>query len=432
MDLHQHSGNDTSLAFDQAGRPAISHVYDGAAYEVRVARWDGAAWATQTVDTSATGLACTSLAVDPTGAPQLTYIVDKSDVRHARWNGATWDVETAAPGGRIGGGASIALDGAGRPHLAYCDAARAWLRYAYWDGAAWHLEDVDAAVCTEAGYAFEGASIALDGSGNPHIAYATPGATDQTLRHARRVGGLWQGEAVRTAESFTNISLALDGAGTPQLAYREKGAGVKHSYWTGTAWRHRTFDSDGKGPSLALDGTGKAHIACYNRTDKVVKYGRWNGTSFVRETVGAASGTAPVSLRLDAAGNPAIAFTRGKESEQLLLARKTGSSWAIQTAFESGSFNFIQSLSLALDPAGNPGIAARCWGTGLHYARLAGGAWVAHGVDTLNKATDGVSHAIGADGKALIAYGSGKLSALMLATQVDAETGGMRRHLPRR
>ena len=82
--------------------------------------------------------------------------------RYAYQDAAGWHIETVGSEG--GGGTSLALDGSGYPHISY---GHNDLRYAYQDAAGWHTQTVD----SEGGVGSH-SSLALDGYGYPHISYS--------------------------------------------------------------------------------------------------------------------------------------------------------------------------------------------------------------------------------------------------------------------
>jgi len=75
----------------------------------------------------------------------------------------TWYIETVDGTGIVGLHTSIALDSSNNPHISYHDDTNKDLKYAHYDGS-WNIETVDSA-----GYVGPLTSIALDSSNNPHI-----------------------------------------------------------------------------------------------------------------------------------------------------------------------------------------------------------------------------------------------------------------------
>ena len=105
----------------------------------------GKTWDIQAVDESG---AYTSLALDAAGNPHIGYRQrvsgkDYSCLKYARWTGNTWKIQTVDYGGEVGEYTSLALDGSGYPHISYYDHTNGDLKYAYRDAAGWHIQTVD-------------------------------------------------------------------------------------------------------------------------------------------------------------------------------------------------------------------------------------------------------------------------------------------------
>jgi PKD repeat protein len=215
-------------------------------------------------------------------------------LKYARFDGAAWQIETIDTYGEVWD-TSIALDADNRPHISYLDSGYAALRYAYYDGAAWQIETVDSDGNT--GYC---ASLALDTAGRPHISYNDFGNGD--LKYAHFDGAAWQ---IETVDSVGDVgwdsSLALDAAGRPHISYRDNSStALKYARYDGATWQIETVDNDGNVgyyTSLALDATGRPHISYYDHTNSALKYA-WQG--YVPPEAGftgnPTSGSAPLTV----------------------------------------------------------------------------------------------------------------------------------------
>jgi hypothetical protein len=99
------------------------------------------------------------------------------DVWHLSWFSET--VDTGGEGGDVGQYASMALDSSGFPHIAYYDAVGESLKYAYQDKNGWHTDTVD-----DTANVGHWSSLAIDKAGNVHIAYVDE--TNSVLKYANK------------------------------------------------------------------------------------------------------------------------------------------------------------------------------------------------------------------------------------------------------
>jgi hypothetical protein len=177
-----------SLALDGGGSPHISY-FNRTYGDLRYARWDGGQWLIETVDSDGkTGL-CTSLALDESDNPHISYYDETNgDLKYAYHVGAggncgpsnNWQCDTVDSKGDVGLYTSLALDESGNPHISYYDDANGDLKYARWDGSQWFIETADGA-----GDVGLYTSLALDRGGNPHISYYDAGYGDLKYAYSR-------------------------------------------------------------------------------------------------------------------------------------------------------------------------------------------------------------------------------------------------------
>ncbi len=311
-------GEYTSLAVDSSGYPHISY-YDDSNAHLKYATWNGSCWDIQVVDnTGRVGhvgqytVGDTSLALDNSGAPHISYMAHirqtSYELRYAVRRGSSWDVETVGDTGGLF--PSLALDNGDYPHIAYYD-SNYDLKYAAWNGSCWDIQTVDSA-----GRLGSVPSLVLDSSGYPHISYWHH--TYSTLKYAVWNGSSWDVQALDNAFSGHspgwNPSLALDSNGSAHISYPDwTNDNLSYLVWTGSLWHFQTVDSVGDVgyfPSLALDSSGYPHISYLGRDysdgddlKEYLKYAVWNGSSWDIETVDSTGHVGRhTSLALDSSG----------------------------------------------------------------------------------------------------------------------------------
>ncbi|MEW6447411.1 MAG: Ig-like domain-containing protein [Bacillota bacterium] len=174
-------GSYTSIALDVLGNPRISYYYWNpgilgillARDELEYSYKDGS-WTTEYAETTAGYY--TSIALESgSGYPHISSY--GSGLYHTYKDGSGWHTETVDTTGDVGRYTSIVLDGSNYPHISYYDAANGNLKYAYKDGSGWHITTVDSW-----GDVGSYSAIAMDGSGSPRISYYD--ATNGDLKYA--------------------------------------------------------------------------------------------------------------------------------------------------------------------------------------------------------------------------------------------------------
>ncbi|WP_457668973.1 hypothetical protein [Thiolapillus sp.] len=182
----------TSLALDASGHPVISY-YDSTNGDLKLAHCNDANCAGDdeslvTVDSSGTVGAYTSLALDASGYPVISYYDSTNgDLKLAHCNDANCEggdesLVTVDSDGNVGTFTSLALDASGNPVISYIDFTNYDLKLVHCNDNFCTGGD-ELIVTLDSGYVREYTSLALDASGNPVISY--PDYANNSLNLAR-------------------------------------------------------------------------------------------------------------------------------------------------------------------------------------------------------------------------------------------------------
>jgi hypothetical protein len=106
----------------------------------------------------------------------------------------------------------IALDATGQVHLAYCHPDE--VRYATHASGSWAIQVVDATPC------YDQVSIALDDTGHVHIAHIPAG--DGEIRYATDISGSWTLESLPIATNEATFATVAATAAGAHVAYRDE------------------------------------------------------------------------------------------------------------------------------------------------------------------------------------------------------------------
>jgi len=312
-------GPSTSLELDGSGNPHIS--YHRSNTDLKYAKWTGSVWYNQTVDSSGMVGLFNSLALDKSGYPHISYTDEtNTSLKYAKWTGSAWDIRTVDSEGDTGWYTSLALDKSGYPHISYeAESPPGYsysvLKYARWNGFSWNISIVDSSGTIALGGVGRHTSLVLDESDNPHISYSD--VNTSSLKYAKWTGSQWTISIVDSAGSHGEcqqyISLALDKSGYPRISYYDWiNQDLKYAKWNGSAWNISTIDSAGDvgwHTSLALDMSGYPRISYNDVTNSSLKYAKWTGSAWDISTIDSAGDTGRyTSLVLDGAGNPHISY----------------------------------------------------------------------------------------------------------------------------
>ena len=282
----------------------------------------------------------------------------------SHFNGTAW-VDDPVPSQLedMGEYASLALDSSGQPYLAYYHVSTGQPRVATIRNGSWsslgQLEPY-----SSSGNTGLYTSLAIGSDRRPRVAYYDEAET--ALRFAQWDGTSWLTEYVDYASDVgRHASLALDRlTDAPRIAYFNETGSLWFAAWSGASWTLDQVSGGGVGKhaSLALAASGEPRISYLDEANGRLMFAARAGLAWTTEPVTTVdSSAAPVgldergiSLKVDALDIPHIAF-RNATGASLGYATKAGGEWSTSTVDDSGDVG--RYLSLDLDGAGRPGIA---------------------------------------------------------------------------
>jgi len=367
-----------------------------------------------------------SIAVDSNGYPHMAWserqAANSFDIYYIQWNGSKWvkaDLNDYVPGtsdivlnvsntpGTFSIKPSLAIDSNGNANIAFEEGSSVWVLR--WDSTDGRWETVDGTPRASAigdptgsgllvGYEY-GPSLAVDSSGNPHVAYQNGDAGNWEIYYRRwdpdtdSGNGAWVTVSGDTGNTNINVSntavdstmprLAVGSDKQPRIVWHEPGGvygQIYYRWWNGSNWVTISGQTDntnvkvnvnmpalkdgveqgdfeGKNPSLALYADNTPGIVW--RDPCTVVYRKWNGTNWVSVS----GSTSITDLRLNpewwdcADGRPDvdiyneqpyIAFSHhGDDPAEIYFRHWNGSNWVDMDGTSDGADvgNVSQSLA---------------------------------------------------------------------------------------
>ena len=211
---------DHAAVYDASGN---LHVVFGGDH-LYYAKCVGTTCTIQTVDNSDSVGSQASLALDSQGYPHIAYhdagltIGSCNDwkLKYAKWTGSQWVIQVVDES-CTGINPSIALDGTGKPHISYFNESWDELQLADWDGSYWNtytpywLPSYDLS-----GYH---SSLLSDASGNLHLGFITNNGGNSFLQYTNNTSGSWFSPvAVDAQAGVINFAMVLNGT-NPHFSY---------------------------------------------------------------------------------------------------------------------------------------------------------------------------------------------------------------------
>lgn len=344
-------------------------------------------WAIERVDSELSAYV-TDLVLDSSNLPHIVYGGDQ--LYYARYDGAIWYKELIDSSWGSGREASLALDSNDKPHIAYTNSISENLKYAHYDGDQLIVTTID----MSSGHSQT--SIALGSNDEPYISYKA----NYELRLAQMNGSKWITQTIDLASAYYS-SLALDNDNKPHVAYAN-GYSLKYAWLDNTEWMSTTINSHTEWnlyPSLAIDSQGTPHISYHdaNPTSDLI-YTWISDTTWISITVDSNLGRNSVStyLCLDSFDNPHISYN--DHDLNLKYAHQENGSWII-SALDNGSETAIDVDNLNL-----PHLSYINLDSDIAYAKYDGSDWSLEIVDAGGNTDWTTSLALDSDYSPHIAY----------------------------
>lgn len=398
-----------ALVLDNQDRARIA-FYDDAWGYIWLARETGAAvgaesaqaadpaasaWSLERVSTKYFGsnfMEKVDIQLDSAGRLHLVYYDGDAPSGHyyTVYDGGAWRAPTLAAASST---CAFAVDGNDIPHLA-CKRSIYLSLYTY-DGATWTYEDVASGL--DADKVIYAPGLAYAGT-IPHVTFLRP---NNGLYHATKNPNWtitqvdvspWGGSQANTP--LVTATAVRGGQVAVAYAWTERQTGssiytetirVASRSLTGAIWMTESVDavvgdaltSDWARPALALDATGRAHLAYYYRTDAALRHAAQTN-SFTLYTVDESLALGDnAALDVGSDGGTHVAYL----ANGLRYAHSPAASTIWTKTLAVAGVHNAALLDLAVDGAHTPHVVYQAPFAPLYHAVLNGGTWTVRAVD---------------------------------------------------
>ena len=268
--------------------------------------------------------------------------------------------------GNVGTSASLAVDGLGQPHVAYFDLTNNMLRYAWRDGSGWHSEPVAAADVVR------NCSLTLESGGTPVIVYTV----GPEVRSATRGASDW---SFQNLDSFAPwavcVTTAKDGSVHAGYLWSTSGGTyeghISYAYKAALTWVEDHIESSlwyfiptNPHCSIAVDGDLDPWLCYSNHASRELRCFQRSGGTWSSSLVSYGTWS---SIAFDATDVPHVSFY-DTESRQLRIAIGSPGHWSVGVVDDTPGVG--QYSSLAFGPGDRAHIA--------YYDSIAGDLEYAH------------------------------------------------------
>ena len=272
---------DIHMVIDDNDELHVAYTASSGSAKVIYMHYDGTSW-TDTLVSSNARFGAVGVAVDSNNYPHISYAVDGEycgdGLRLASYNGSSWGYQGIDIGDNRGCESAILIDENDNIYIAYQNRDNSKLKIATNKSGSWDLYTVDTGTSLSNLYPGYMTSMAMDGQGQFHIAHFDEKEDD--LRYSTGApNSQWVTTIVESSgHTGRDPSIALDFSGNPHIAYNSwSGWDLKYAVYNSTtsSWDKSSISTTGdvgKGNSLIIDPNGVMHVAFSDEDNDVLKY----------------------------------------------------------------------------------------------------------------------------------------------------------------